>query len=340
VSRSPNDCEVHPLAEIWPMMSEEQYQGLLEDIRQHGQVDPVVMYNGKLLDGRNRLRACTELGIECKFAQLPNGVNPKAWVMSRNHHRRHMTPTQRSAVAAKVAASGGESTPDAEERTSIDEAANMLQVSRRSVFSASYVQKHGCDAIKQMIASGEIAVNVAEKFCKEYTDKREQAKIAKGGKKAISAAMKTDSAKDKGDTSVAGSAKSAANKAVKVSENAKAATGDVPEDDAKPTASIVMDAKGVAVPQKYRDAHAMIANLIAVGREVDKFRKVATELGCKPGGEWLSEQDIDNAVRALKRRFTNAGYYTVCPNCKGEGEGCGRCSGVGWLPEELKGMIN
>ena len=62
--------ELHEVTDIFPPMAEEQYNKLVEDIRENGQREPVWLYDRKVIDGRNRLRACLELGIELTSVRL------------------------------------------------------------------------------------------------------------------------------------------------------------------------------------------------------------------------------------------------------------------------------
>src|SRR5258708_1252220 len=55
--------EVHPLAEIFPLMSGAEFEKFVADIKIKGVLDPLWIYLGKVIDGRNRLRACERLGI-------------------------------------------------------------------------------------------------------------------------------------------------------------------------------------------------------------------------------------------------------------------------------------
>ena len=58
--------EAHSIADIWPVLSDEELQSLADDIEQNGLVHPVVLYEGKILDGRNRARACEMAGVAIK----------------------------------------------------------------------------------------------------------------------------------------------------------------------------------------------------------------------------------------------------------------------------------
>jgi len=83
----------HPAADAFPMMDDKRYKELKEDIAQHGQRSPVILCDGMILDGRNRNKACTELGIEC-VTETFHG-NPWSYVWSMNGARRDLVAEQR-----------------------------------------------------------------------------------------------------------------------------------------------------------------------------------------------------------------------------------------------------
>jgi ParB-like chromosome segregation protein Spo0J len=88
--------EIHPLAEALPAMSESEYRELLADVRTRGHLlDAITLYEGKVLDGRHRLRACEEAGIEPKFEEY-TGSDPVGYVLAKNIQRRHLTPSQKA----------------------------------------------------------------------------------------------------------------------------------------------------------------------------------------------------------------------------------------------------
>lgn len=95
--------EVHPLADIFPMMSEDELADLAADIKANGLVHPIMLdAAGKLLvDGRNRLRACEIAGIEPEFDHL-NGQDPAAFIVSANLARRNLTKGQQAMALAMI----------------------------------------------------------------------------------------------------------------------------------------------------------------------------------------------------------------------------------------------
>jgi len=94
--------DVHPVANKFPLMVGNEYQELVADIQERGQLHPVVLHNDQLLDGRNRLKACEELGITPTLIawDAPDGVTAAEWIVSTNLQRRHLTSQQRAMLAA------------------------------------------------------------------------------------------------------------------------------------------------------------------------------------------------------------------------------------------------
>lgn len=91
----------HPIADVWPMMDEAKLQELADDIKKNGQLVPVWLYEGKILDGRNRWAACKMAGVEPKTKEY-TGDEPTAFAVSLNDRRRHMNKGQLAAAAADL----------------------------------------------------------------------------------------------------------------------------------------------------------------------------------------------------------------------------------------------
>jgi hypothetical protein len=94
--------EFHDVCKLFPMMGEDEYRALVEDIRQHGLREPIVVWQGKIVDGRNRYRACMELGIEPQYREWDGRGSLTAFVVSQNLHRRHLTASQRAVIALEI----------------------------------------------------------------------------------------------------------------------------------------------------------------------------------------------------------------------------------------------
>lgn len=83
----------HPAADAFPMMDDKRFSELVDDIIANGLRLPVVLCEGKILDGRNREKACRKIGIEPKYIQYDG--DPWSYVWSLNGTRRDLVDEQR-----------------------------------------------------------------------------------------------------------------------------------------------------------------------------------------------------------------------------------------------------
>ena len=96
--------QAHPVADLFPMMSDTEYADLLADVREHGLREAIWVHrDGRIIDGRNRHRACTEAGITATVRTYEGDDDGLvAFVISLNLRRRHLNESQRAMVAARI----------------------------------------------------------------------------------------------------------------------------------------------------------------------------------------------------------------------------------------------
>lgn len=82
------------------MMGDSELQELSRDIAKNGLLEPISIFDGMILDGRNRLKACELAGVTPRFETLDHIESPTIYVVSKNYHRRHLTVSQRAAIGA------------------------------------------------------------------------------------------------------------------------------------------------------------------------------------------------------------------------------------------------
>lgn len=176
---------VHPAAAIFPLLEAGDLRELADDIRKHGLIEPIVMLDGKVLDGRNRLAACNLANVSPRFVQWGGTGDPVDWVLSVNLRRRHLDTSQRAMVAARTldyhrakarerqregqeagrsAQHGGLAQICAEptkERKAAEDAARTVNVSPRTVEHAAKVIEAGVPELVKAVEKGEIAVSAA-----------------------------------------------------------------------------------------------------------------------------------------------------------------------------------
>jgi len=157
--------EVHPVADLFPMLPKEELQELADSIKQDGQLQPIVLSpSGRLLDGRNRLAACKLAKVEPVFEVYEGDED--AYALTVNVARRHLTKGQRTMIAAQS--------------KSIfkiqSKAAEIAQVSKQQVSHASIVLQYAPDLAEQVV-SGALALNDAYRTAqsrKVATERSEQ----------------------------------------------------------------------------------------------------------------------------------------------------------------------
>ncbi len=162
------DYQFHELCVLFPPCGEEELESLRADIEKNGVIEKVTMYEGKVLDGRNRVLACMMLGIEPPTVEF-NGDDPVMFVMAKNLHRRHLTDSQRAMIAAKVADMPPyrPENKSANLRTSQEKAAKQVGVSPRSVSTAKKLLKEADEETIKEIEAGKKTVAKAAKELKE-----------------------------------------------------------------------------------------------------------------------------------------------------------------------------
>lgn len=189
--------KIHEAADIFPL-DESTIPSLAEDIKSFGLLCPIELYKGKIIDGRRRLIACESIGVVPDTVDVDDSVDdPVAYVLSLNLHRRHLTASQGSMVAARARGfydakakermkAGGKEAgrgrpkssnvkgqdqgpyPKANSsRQSRDEAAAAVGVSGRHVDRATNVLRDGVPELIQAVDAGKVSVRAAEQLAKE-----------------------------------------------------------------------------------------------------------------------------------------------------------------------------
>jgi ParB-like chromosome segregation protein Spo0J len=170
------DYEVHPLAALFPPLSDEKFEELEADIGKNGQLEPIVINRqNQLIDGRNRLRVCESLSITPRtilFDDVRNigGMSEADYIWSKNVLRRQLTDDQRAAIAVKwsdtekeaaklrqvAGLKKGERKPVVADspqrgktRTTLAKKAN---VSEHKIRQAEQAAKQGCEILAGVIA--------------------------------------------------------------------------------------------------------------------------------------------------------------------------------------------
>jgi hypothetical protein len=140
----------HPAAEIFPLMSEDEFERLRKDIKWNGQLEPCITLDGKILEGRHRDMACRDLGYETKLEPWTGDGDPLEMVVGVNAARRELTASQKAASAVLILPLVREEAlqrrrfgrtlpPGTKKGSSAEIAADMVGASRANVATASSI---------------------------------------------------------------------------------------------------------------------------------------------------------------------------------------------------------
>lgn len=157
--RKPDDLEDHPLAELMPDLHNEDWSSFLEGVDRDGRIhNPITLYEGKVLDGRHRVRAAQFCGFPL-HSRTFKGTKEEAarFVFSENVVRRHMDGSQRAAALAEFITGHGPGRPGKAVRGAIfttREAADAAGVSETTQRRAK--------AVKDATDSGELPPHVLD----------------------------------------------------------------------------------------------------------------------------------------------------------------------------------
>lgn len=162
------ELPVHPAADVFPMLDDDELAELANDISENGLQQPVVVAKvgeeWMLIDGRNRRAACKLVRVEPAYTVLDRVADISEHILSLNIYRRHMTKGQRAMAVARVY-------PEAKRgRGNIDPAKGEVSahLSYRRVQEARTVLKYAPDQA-DLVLSG--AVSLDDAYCKAQESK-------------------------------------------------------------------------------------------------------------------------------------------------------------------------
>ena len=92
----------HDITRLFPPMTEQEYAGLRADIQRQGLLTPLWRYQGQIIDGRQRYRACQELGIEPTYREWDGQGSLVRFVVGQNMTRQHFSENERAMIMAAV----------------------------------------------------------------------------------------------------------------------------------------------------------------------------------------------------------------------------------------------
>jgi ParB/RepB/Spo0J family partition protein len=156
----------HPIADLFPMLADEELKELAADIAERGLLQPIVLDGeDRILDGRNRVAACELAGVEPEFTTY-EGDDPDGYALSVNIARRHLTKGQQAMIAARALSVSNSSQSSAANSAGISQARIAQAVTVRDyapdLMDAVVAGAHGLDAAYQTARGRKTAADSEE----------------------------------------------------------------------------------------------------------------------------------------------------------------------------------
>ncbi len=299
----PTFTQPHEYAEIFSLHDE----GILElskRIKAHGQREPIVRLDGKILDGRRRERACNMAGVDPIYREFgsrkTDGDDPLDFVMDLNLHRRHLGEGERIIAAGRYAtAKAGKPKPCQADKVSektIPEAAERFNISESTVSRAKKVVLNGTPELQQAVKEEVIAVSDAAAVVEESPAKQNGAvhKVKTGKAKTVRQAV------------------------------------------AEP--ETIKDGLKCEVPESLESIFEKCGEFRSIMKGISDLRSRIKELAKDKSGGWIDEQDVDRQLNQAHKHLRFAMPFTECPKCRRKAKkDCSACKGTGWINETVYG---
>lgn len=170
-----NEPKYHELSTVFTSFEDTQeFDGIVVSIKQYGLFEPILMWQGWIVDGRHRHRACLKADVKPTYEYLPDDMPfnvVRDRVVAANIMRRHLTTGQRAMTAAALAnmTVGGDrgnqygksQSANLRDAKSIKQAADQLNVSDRSVDTAKAIKRDAPDLAEE-VSKGNMTLNAAD----------------------------------------------------------------------------------------------------------------------------------------------------------------------------------
>jgi hypothetical protein len=317
--------EAHPLSEIFPLHEGQPLWDLAERIKAHGQREPIVMHEGKVLDGRRRELACLRAGVEPAYRQFGSRTSdngdPLEFVYDMNYHRRHLGDGDRVLAAARYAtAKGGGDRQGGKGPAQLAQvvaptnaqAAEKFEVGEADVRRGKTILASGTPVLRQAVVDETITVSDAAKVAGEAPTVQDQAvaDVKSGKARSAAGAVKKRKGSKKGR------------------KKAKPYRIEPPDET---------DAEGTPIPVHAKTAFYTAKQIAIVCRDIDAIVKRVEEIARRPGGRLIRVESVKQQFMDAKGNLWANRATHICPYCHGKkGEkACECCKDEGWTAKHV-----
>ena len=180
-----------------PALTVEEYKQLEANILSEGIRDPLVVWNGYLVDGHNRYTIASQHGLEYKTVnkEFKDGNAVKEWMILNQFGRRNLSNYQRSVLALQLENVFSERAKESKiEKVSHyrqtgeikqisaepaietrQELAKVANVSHDTIAKVKVIQAKATPEVKAQLSTGEVSINQAYKDIKK--EEKQQVKL-------------------------------------------------------------------------------------------------------------------------------------------------------------------
>lgn len=341
--------EFHPIANRYPLMEEPEFLLFVEHMREKG-FDPrnkIILHEGKILDGRNRYKACVALGIPVdSLTEEWQGAwsSPEEFCKKVNRFRCHYSAGQIALLAAQEhdtgqarqageekqgvsdrnqsdpvgeIAEGEKGVSDRQTPKSVGKIAEENKISDTTLHRAKRILKGATESVKALVVSDTVSVSDAAKVCQLPKEVQDEAarKVSAGECQTLAEAVQGDAWEAEPEPPPA--------------QRRPAPSGATPAPHPRQD-GVDIDLAGNAIPTHLRGIFAttLFNNYLDHLHELKK----ATQILLSESPWWLLAAETTLQLEQMQKRLKNAMPYAICPECDGAKTGCDLCRNQGWVP--------
>jgi hypothetical protein len=156
----------HPLSAAMGEMEPESFIELQTSVGKIGVLEPILIFEGKVLDGWNRYQAALGLGVDAPQEPFTGTFEEAClFVWAKHGARRNWTPSQRALAQAEIARLRGDTAPGAVSET-VRKDAERADVSPRTMAQANVVARRAAPEVKRKVMDGEMSLKQAERIAR------------------------------------------------------------------------------------------------------------------------------------------------------------------------------
>jgi hypothetical protein len=154
----------HPITTGFPRMTAAEFNALVIDIKARGLQEPIVLFEGQVLDGRERLDACKAAHIDVAYVCFEGTLEAaKAYQISVNLIRGHFNQSQRAMATAMHFTSRNEANTGYETpHGNILDTSIAMGVQISSLHKAAKIKHRGSEQLVEEVLSGRCSLVVVE----------------------------------------------------------------------------------------------------------------------------------------------------------------------------------